>query len=102
MGKFGSTSSKCFVRRATEAHGSTFWAMGRLLQITRTRNFSKINVLRKLDFSSEVRRYVGTQGSPNSNFRHSRSAAALKPAPQAGFNAAALREWRKFAKIFEN
>ena len=30
----------------------------------------------------------------NAKHRHSRSAAALKPAPQAGFNAAALREWR--------
>ena len=28
--------------------------------------------------------------------RHSRSAAALKPAWGAGFNAAALREWRFF------
>ena len=50
-------------------------------------------------------RYVGTfvrRVPPKSNFRHSRSAAALKPAHQAGFNAAAMREWRILAKIIKN
>ena len=34
--------------------------------------------------------------------RHVRSAAALKPAPQAGFNAAALREWLLLAGFRKN